>query len=142
MEAVQAEEALDELVFAETRERGYRPIAELIVHDRENAFETVAVDRDDGSNELLCPTRGPGAAFVPRRNPQAVRLPGRSRDRPYPNGAIGEWTVSILLSSPRYMCTPQGKHGSKLRTARMMSMPLNASGPFSSRIGVFCTASS
>ena len=27
-------------------------------------------------------------------------------------------------------------------TARMMSMPLNLSGPFSSKIGVFCTASS
>ena len=32
--------------------------------------------------------------------------------------------------------------GSKLRTARMMSMPLKLSGGFSSKIGVFCTASS
>ena len=40
------------------------------------------------------------------------------------------------------MWTPHGKQGSKLRTARMMSMPLNLSGPFSSKIGVFCTASS
>jgi hypothetical protein len=40
------------------------------------------------------------------------------------------------------MWTPQGKQGSKLRTARMMSMRLNLSGPFSSKIGVFCTASS
>jgi hypothetical protein len=28
------------------------------------------------------------------------------------------------------------------RTARMMSIPLKFSGPFSSKIGVFCTASS
>ena len=47
-----------------------------------------------------------------------------------------------ILPLPRYMWTPHGRHGSKLRTARMMSMPLNLSGPFSSKIGVFCTASS
>src|ERR1700733_6683303 len=55
---------------------------------------------------------------------------------------MGEWRVSKTFPLPRYMCTPQGKHGSKLRTARMMSMPLNLSGPFSSKMGVFCTASS
>ena len=55
---------------------------------------------------------------------------------------IGECRVSRTLPPPSYMCTPQGRHGSKLRTARMMSMPLNLSRPFSSKIGVFCTASS
>ena len=40
------------------------------------------------------------------------------------------------------MCTPQGRQGSKLRTARMMSTPLNSFGPFSSKIGVFWIASS
>ena len=55
---------------------------------------------------------------------------------------MGEWRVSSTLPLPRYMWTPHGRHGSKLRTARMMSMPLNLSGPFSSKIGVFCTASS
>jgi hypothetical protein len=40
------------------------------------------------------------------------------------------------------MWTPQGRQGSKLRTARMTSIPLNFSGPFSSKIGVFWTASS
>ena len=40
------------------------------------------------------------------------------------------------------MCTPHGRHGSNDRTARMMSIPLKFSGPFSSKIGVFCTASS
>ena len=44
--------------------------------------------------------------------------------------------------SPVYMWTPHGRHGSKLRTARMMSTPLKLSGPFSSNMGVFCTASS
>ena len=37
---------------------------------------------------------------------------------------------------PRYMCTPHGRHGSKLRTVRMMSMPLKCSRSFSSKIGV------
>src|ERR1700757_2527789 len=55
---------------------------------------------------------------------------------------IGECRVSSTLPLPRYMCTPHGRQGSKLRTARMMSMPLNLSGPFSSKMGVFCTASS
>jgi len=55
---------------------------------------------------------------------------------------IGECTFSSTLPLPRYMCTPHGRHGSKLRTARMMSIPLNWSGGFSSKIGVFCTASS
>src|SRR5215469_543106 len=55
---------------------------------------------------------------------------------------IGECLVSSTLPFPRYIWTPHGRHGSKLRTARMMSMPLNLSGPFSSKMGVFCTASS
>ena len=46
------------------------------------------------------------------------------------------------LAAPVYMCTPHGRHGSKDLTARMMSTPLKFSGPFSSKIGVFCTASS
>jgi len=54
----------------------------------------------------------------------------------------GECILWIGFPFPRYMWTPQGRHGSKLRTARMMSMPLNWSWPFSSKIGVFCTASS
>ena len=62
------------------------------------------------------------------------------RARAAPN--IGACVVFTVLPSPRYMCTPQGRQGSKLRTVRMMSMPLNLSGPFSSKIGVFCTASS
>src|ERR1700761_1872861 len=60
--------------------------------------------------------------------------------RPTPN--IGECTVFKVLPLPRYMWTPHGRHGSKLRTVRIMSMPLKFSGPFSSKIGVFCTASS
>ena len=75
-----------------------------------------------------------------------LRLPGmrspamRPRQPFKPN--IGEWRVSSILPPPSYICTPQGRQGSKLRTARMMSMPLNLSRPFSSKIGVFCTASS
>src|ERR1700677_524051 len=55
---------------------------------------------------------------------------------------IGEWCVSSTFPLPRYMCTPHGRQGSKLRTVRIMSIPLNLSGPFSSKIGVFSTASS
>src|SRR5579862_4638131 len=55
---------------------------------------------------------------------------------------VGEWIFFSTFPLPTYMCTPHGRHGSKLRTVRIMSMPLNLSGPFSSKIGVFCTASS
>ena len=46
------------------------------------------------------------------------------------------------LWTREFASTPHGKHGSKLRTARMMSIPLKWSGPFSSKMGVFWTASS
>src|SRR5262245_38276319 len=36
---------------------------------------------------------------------------------------IGEWCVSKTFPLPRYIWTPHGKHGSKLRTALMMSIP-------------------
>src|SRR5690348_6115361 len=55
---------------------------------------------------------------------------------------IGTCRTSSSLASPLNMWTPHGRQGSKLRTARMMSTPLNLFGPFSSKIGVFCTASS
>ena len=55
---------------------------------------------------------------------------------------MGRCITFLTLPLPRYMWTPHGRHGSNDRTARMMSMPLNLSGPFSSKIGVFCTASS
>ena len=55
---------------------------------------------------------------------------------------VGVCMTLRTFPAPVYMCTPHGRHGSKLRTARMMSMPLKFSGPFSSKIGVFCTASS
>ena len=55
---------------------------------------------------------------------------------------VGECSLRSTLPLPRYMWTPHGRHGSKLRTARMMSMPLKSSIEFSSKIGVFITASS
>ena len=48
---------------------------------------------------------------------------------------VGECNLSNVFPLPRYMWTPQGRHGSKLRTVRMMSMPLKCSRSFSSKIG-------
>ena len=56
----------------------------------------------------------------------------------FPSGMFsidGECIRSSTFPLPRYMCTPHGRQGSKLRTVRMMSMPLNLSGGFSSKIG-------
>ena len=66
---------------------------------------------------------------------------GRRGDR-HQHIPVGVCSTFLTRPLPRYMCTPHGRHGSKLRTARMMSIPLKFSGPFSSKIGVFCTASS
>src|SRR5262249_59324266 len=55
---------------------------------------------------------------------------------------IGECRVSKTLPPPKNMCTPHGRQGSKLRTARIMSTPLNLSRGFSSKIGVCWIASS
>ena len=88
------------------------------------------------------------------KSPMAVsgtQLPWGPREPPETPGSprqvasvalIGECTFCSVLPLPRYMWTPQGRQGSKLRTARMMSMPTNLSGPFSSKIGVFWTESS
>src|SRR5262249_12513407 len=59
-----------------------------------------------------------------------------------PPSIAGECMRFKTLPLPMNMWTPHGRHGSKLRTERMMSMPLKRSGGFSSKIGVFCTASS
>ena len=83
---------------------------------------------------------------LPRSAPGRAR-PGRARSRAAVGGSaistcpVGVWTTLRTLPLP-YMCTPHGRHGSNEWTARMMSMPLKFSGPFSSKIGVFCTASS
>jgi hypothetical protein len=58
----------------------------------------------------------------------------------WPN--IGECRVSSTLPLRSYIWAPHGRQGSKLRTTRIMSIPLILSGPFSSKIGVFWTASS
>ncbi len=52
-------------------------------------------------------------------SPSSIR--GRRR-------TVGECTRSSSRPSPRYMWTPHGRHGSKLRTVRMMSIPLKLSG--------------
>src|SRR6185312_15327318 len=55
---------------------------------------------------------------------------------------VGECSTSSFLPPPRYMCTPHGRQGSKLRTVRITSMPLKCSRSLSSKIGWPCTASS
>ena len=123
---------------------------------RDEQFLDPRADVSHAAHAPLPPSAGPSAILTGtvigpplcRRPGQAVELgrpgsPGPAQGPHVDNvTVIGECTLSSILPLPRYMCTPQGRHGSKLRTARMMSMPLNDSGGFSSKIGVFCTASS
>ena len=91
------------------------------------------VERFEGLGQLLDPRQVPLGV---ERHPVGCGLGGHQQ-RP-----VGRCTTFRTRPAPVYMCTPHGRHGSNDRTARMMSTPLKFSGPFSSKIGVFCTESS
>ena len=163
VQAVQQEQAAHHFVVGASVEDRPAGLARL-VQVGEDALQAGAVQVEDGLHDL--PAVRPATAgsakslHLPQQAVEPLQLaPGNSlrversviiasvRRRAAasltsatPN--IGTCCTSSSLPSPRYMWTPHGRHGSKLRTARMMSMPLNLSGPFSSKIGVFCTASS
>src|SRR5436305_1298783 len=129
MEVVHEQEVRQELVLGRLRPRE-QPPQRLAVELRERpdrlgrgrvAFD-LSEQRLDPSDEL--------ARFVIVH----YELPSRP--------SIGEWTRFSVLPLPRYMCTPHGRQGSKLRTVRMMSMPRKFSWPFSSKIFCPSTASS
>ena len=120
----------------------------------EDPLQAGAVHLHDGRDELLGQVARRRAA---RRASSAClqlldALEQRARTRPSSGcrrlcdrlrpSPVGVWITLRTLPLPVYMCTPHGRHGSNERTARMMSTPLKFSGPFSSKIGVFCTASS
>ena len=151
----------DRIQVVDQQQAGHRPVLGELVEDRRAGLarapdrvhdprQAVAVHRDHGSDELLCERPCPricelvdpiGQVLDPveqlgARRARLRRLHSRQLN------PVGVWITLRTRPDPAYMCTPHGRHGSKLRTARMMSMPLKLSGPFSSKIGVFCTASS
>src|SRR6516164_6162493 len=157
MQAIQEKDTAHEFIPAEPIKNGSAGIAgvnddleqaleprPMKLHERLNQVPCGGSDRRIGSILELADQSLDGLGPLPK-----LILPGhgalpqmepKQSHRSWPN--IGECRVSRTLPLPRYMCTPHGKQGSKLRTARMISMPLNLSGPFSSKIGVFWTASS
>ena len=82
--------------------------------------------------------RPPGGSAVP------CGLHARLVSRPASDRRPGSASAASSSTFPsRGTCAPRrAGTGSKLRTARMMSMPLKCSRSFSSKIGVFITASS
>ena len=136
VQAVDQQQAADEAVARErVTDLGGR------LERPEDPLQALAVQPEDRRHQLL---------GRPARLDVGDRLEARSQllealDRlryGHQQSPVGVCTTFLTWPLPRYMCTPQGRQGSKLRTARMMSMPLKFSGPFSSKIGVFCTASS
>ncbi len=118
VEVVHQQEARDHRVLREPR-------ALIVVEHRVDPREPVVVHRQqlvEALGQLLDALLG-------------VRLLGHQHI------PVGVWTTLRTVPRP-YICTPHGRHGSNEWTARMMSIPLNFSGPFSSKIGVFSTASS
>ncbi len=117
--------------------------------DAEDALQTSSVQLENCADQLLdARLRDRVSDFVERAQEildpldqlfRSLRLSCHLGSQHIPVGVC--WTF-LTRPLPVYMCTPHGRHGSKERTARMMSIPLKFSGPFSSKIGVFCTASS
>ena len=147
MSSVEHQKAADQRIMAEFGERSATGLAGVEQLDDAGDDGTVQVHHRLEEFE-----RGGARIFVGEGgdvlhqlvNALGVRLEliGGGGHLPPARPNIGEWRACNTLPPPRYMCTPQGRHGSKLRTARMMSMPLKLSGPFSSKSGVFWTASS
>lgn len=149
VQIVQDQEARDQFVAGEARHR----VAGGVGQQVEEAGQAGAVEVHEGADQFLGRLRGTRAAaggqpvqhfLDPASGP--FRVDG-ARGRggahpPSPLRPVGTCIDFTVLPPPTYMWTPQGRQGSKLRTARMMSMPLKFSGVFSSKIGVFCTASS
>src|SRR5581483_1133495 len=144
--AVELDEEVDELLgpFQGPGLRGRPQFGQQVLHPGTDVMQIL--------RHRPPPTRG---APPPENPPTAWRRLRRQFSWGGPRGGgappsaqisvciiVGLWSFFNTFPLPRYMCTPQGRQGSKLRTARMMSMPLKLSGSFSSKIGVFWTASS
>ena len=149
VEIVDQQETADHAVAREPEQQLFLSLLRQLPDDARQPF---AVHRHDRRDELVDRAahervgrridRG-GELLDPVE--QLLPLAGRNLDRHLRRPQlrpVGRWTTLRTLPAPVYMCTPHGRHGSNERTARMMSMPLKFSGPFSSKIGVFCTASS
>ena len=128
-----------------------KPLVDLLagraglVERRDHALQPVAVELHDRADEILgdllpWPVGHGLERLGELLHASQVALGvdrGGHQQRP-----VGRCTTLRTRPAPVYMCTPHGRHGSNERTARMMSTPLKFSGPFSSKMGVFWTASS
>ena len=148
VQAVHDEEAGDEVVGDQIPQRVPARLAAL-GEDGEDPGQSLAVELGHEAHELLGPLPGHGPARGEGLEQRLDALPGRAEHvgmlalrRRFPVdahspviAAAGECVRSRCLPSPRYMWTPHGRQGSKLRTVRMMSIPLKFSRSFSSKIG-------
>ncbi len=154
VQVVQDQQSGGDLVVEQRAER----VAAASGQQRDDLGESGAVELHQGPDQLLG-GRGRGGVDAVGESGQEFLDPGGGhlrvgrcrlragadcgrRHPARPLRPVGTCIFSTVFPPPTYMCTPQGRQGSKLRTARMMSMPLKFSGGFSSKIGVFCTASS
>ena len=124
---------------------GGQPIAQVVGalvlrQQAEDPLQPGAVELDHRGDQLLGP-RAAGRVGEPLElAAEALDALDQLLDRGFAGAQHIPVGVCITLRTrppPLYMCTPHGRHGSKLRTARMMSMPLKCSRSFSSKIGVF-----
>src|SRR6185437_5040233 len=128
-------------------ERIIRQAIGRIAGEFENPFQAKCVQVEYGLHQAARRfPRGRVRQGLQRRDQRldpTQRLPKLRGHDLFPGAPnAGTWRSWISFPPPRYMCTPQGRQGSKLRTVRMMSMPLKLSRSFSSKIGVSSTASS
>src|ERR1043166_6085453 len=143
------QQCVHQRIATKAREQRFS-VATGFLDDLDHSFHPGCMKLQDGCHKIHCHRPGSGVRngfqsayllfYSERSEIRAHDLPFIGSCPMSPN--MGTCRVSSSFPLPVYMCTPHGRQGSKLRTARMMSTPLNLSGPFSSKIGVFCTASS
>src|SRR5438270_6278875 len=148
MQAMHEQQVGDQLIADEAL--GKHPVAVVGRHLLDDALESGSVELDDRLDQGRGQLARAGVVDRLERLEHALdfrhqlgrsrRLSAERHQLCSPN--IGWWTLRRVLPLPRYMCTPQGRHGSNERTARMMSIPRKSSWPFSSKIGMPMTASS
>ena len=133
VQPVHEQDARDRAVVEQPRLQRVGALVGDGVHD---PLERLAVELHQRAGELLAGLVELGGELSDTRQ-QRLGVHASSQQSP-----VGVCITLRTLPLPVYMCTPHGRQGSNEWTARMMSTPLKSSGPFSSKIGVFWTASS
>ena len=158
VKAVQHEQARHEIVLGQLGEQGRSLDRLWSAGQLEYPREPLPVHGRQEPHQLLGPSHRPALRQRPEELEQlGDPFPGCCQVVGVGHGVLHRLARSALVEGMHHRrgvqllqhvapaeihVDAQGRHGSKLLTDRMMSMPLNESSPFSSKIGQSWTASS